>query len=200
MTADTDDSVQTLQHETQRLLGRCMLVLQQYERQLRAIVVHQEISGPINDLEGAINKRIATSARKTLGTMVGELLGSYLVNDDITKPATVATNSTEGGAALSMKIELGLSGADFARTKRGLKELVYLRNTLVHDFINQHDLQSVEGCRGANDELVAAYNRIERHFDELREWAEYIERARRQMLEEIREAMVNGIGVDGKEA
>lgn len=35
-----------LQREVQRLLGRCMLRLQQYERLLKAIVAHHELAGP----------------------------------------------------------------------------------------------------------------------------------------------------------
>ena len=36
-----------------------------------------------------------------------------------------------------------------------LKELVLLRNNLVHHFIDQHDLGSLDGCRSATDEAVA---------------------------------------------
>ena len=146
------------------------------------------IDPPLSTLEGTIDKRIAASARKTLGTLVGDLLGSYLVNDDITATADAESCLPEGSpASVSMKIELGLSGADFARTKTGLKELVLLRNNLIHDFINQYDLQSVDGCRGANDALVAAYSRINCHFEQLLEMAENIDSARRQMLEAIRQ-------------
>ena len=36
-----------LQREVQRLLGRCLLRLQQYERLLKALVAHHELAGPM---------------------------------------------------------------------------------------------------------------------------------------------------------
>jgi len=203
MTATPDESVQALQRETQRLLGRCMLRLQQYERLIKAMVAHHEISGPINDLETIKSARVEYFARKTLGILVGDLLGSYLVNDEINAPTDAEPILPEDSpASFSMKIEVGLSGADFARTKSGLKELVLLRNDLVHDFINRHDLQSVDGCRGANEALIAAYDRIDIHYEELRIWAEYMERARQKIADVnqqdvIQDMMFNGIAADG---
>ncbi len=147
--------------------------------------------------------RIATSARKTLGTLVGDLLGSYLVideNDEIEPPANAESILPEDAPfSCGMKIELGLSAANFARTKSGLKELVLLRNTLVHDFINQYDIQSVDGCRVAIDALIAAYIRIEHHFEELREWAEDLDRGRRQMLEIFQQDSFHEIVASGIE-
>jgi hypothetical protein len=45
-TPSTDEALQPLQREVQRLLGRCLLRLQQYERLMKAIVAHHDISGP----------------------------------------------------------------------------------------------------------------------------------------------------------
>ena len=39
-TLPTDGTLPTLQHEVQRLLGRCLLRLQQYERLIKAIEAH----------------------------------------------------------------------------------------------------------------------------------------------------------------
>ena len=39
-----DEALQTLQREVLRLLGRCLLRLQQYEQLMKAIVAHHEIS------------------------------------------------------------------------------------------------------------------------------------------------------------
>ena len=39
-----DEELQTLQREVQRMLGRCLLRLQQYEQLMKAIVAHHEIS------------------------------------------------------------------------------------------------------------------------------------------------------------
>ncbi len=72
----SDEALPALQREVQRLLGRCLLRLQQYENLTKAIVATHEISGPAHALETLQSARTAHTARKTLGTLVGDLLGS----------------------------------------------------------------------------------------------------------------------------
>lgn len=78
----TEESLQALQREVQRLLGRCLLRLQQYERLIKAIVAHHDIAGPAHALESIRAERIADTATKTLGTLVGYFVGSYVVTDE----------------------------------------------------------------------------------------------------------------------
>ena len=78
-----------------------------------------------------------------------------------------------------------------------------LRNSLVHHFIDEHDLWSLEGCRGAHKALLAAYSRIDQHFEQLRGWAEHMEQSRRLAdafvrSKEFRDLVINGIAPDGK--
>ena len=76
-----------------------------------------------------------------------------------------------------------------------------LRNTLVHHFIDQHDLWTLDGC-AAQDELGSAYTRIDQHFEQLRGWAEHMDQARRLAAEFVQsdvfhDLVVNGITPDG---
>ena len=77
-----DEELQTLQREVQRMLGRCLLRLQQYEQLMKAIVAHHEISASGLPLESNQAERIADAANKTLGTLVGTLLGTYVTNGE----------------------------------------------------------------------------------------------------------------------
>jgi hypothetical protein len=203
MTTLTDDGLRTPQREIQRLLGRCLLRLQQYERLIKAIVAHHEISGPPQALEAIRAARVAETARKTLGTLIGDLLGSYVVIHGNEPPPEDTINSSEDTASFSFRTQLGLSETDFARTENDLKELVTLRNSLVHHFIDEHDLWSLEGCRIAQDALLAAYSRIDQHFEQLRGWAEHMEQTRRLTdafvrSNEFRDLVINGIAPGGK--
>ena len=82
MTATTDiGDLQAPQWEVQRLLGRCLLRIQQYERLMKAIVAHHDLSGPAAALEAIRAARMQDVATKTLGTLVGQLFGSYVVTD-----------------------------------------------------------------------------------------------------------------------
>ncbi|WP_271952176.1 OST-HTH/LOTUS domain-containing protein [Ruegeria faecimaris] len=203
MTILDNEDLPTLQREVQRLLGRCMLRLQQYERLIKAMVAHHRFSGPIHDLERSRVAQIDDTARKTLGTLVGDLLGSYVIADEIDPPEEKTTNSPENVNWFAMQMALVLSDAEFIRVESELRSMVLLRNNLVHHFIDQHDLWSSDGCRGAQDALVTAYSCIDRNFGQLRKWAEGMAEMRQvfsKLLqsEEFRDVFVNGIAPDGK--
>jgi hypothetical protein len=201
MTAFSDDALQELQSEVQRLLGRCLLRLQQYERLIKAIIAQHEISGPVHDLERMQAARIGDSARKTLGTLVGDLFGSYIVANQIDSPLNAAADSLEDANSISIRTRIALSDADFVRTENGLRELVLLRNDLVHHFIDRYDLGSLDGCRRGRDALVATFSKIDQRFDELRMWAEDMRKLHGLMAQfvksdEFRDFVVIGISPD----
>jgi hypothetical protein len=175
----------------------------QQEVQIKAIVAHHKLSGSFHDLDRARAAQIDDTARKTLGTLVGDLLGSYVVAGAGGHPEETTTNSPENVNWFAMQITLGLPAAEFARVESELREMVLLRNNLVHHFIDQHDLRSPDGCRGAQDALVTAYNRVDHHFGQLQEWAEDMKKIRQTMSEllqseEFKDVFVNGTAPDGK--
>jgi hypothetical protein len=101
-----------------------------------------------------------------------------------------------------MQLHLELSDADFSRIGTELREFRDLLNDLVHNFIDQHDLWSVEGCNRARSALVAARLCIDQHYEQLKGWAEHMQHSGRQMLEllksnDFRELVFNGIAPDG---
>ncbi len=147
-------------------------------------------------------ERIAGSARKTLGTLVGELLGSYIVANQIDSPLEAEVDSQEAANSISLRFRTSLSEEDFVRTENGLKELVLLRNDLVHHFIERYDIGSLDGCRQGREALVDAFSKINHHFDELRTWAEDMLKLRGQAAQlvqsdEFLNLLLNGINPDG---
>ncbi|TMV10065.1 hypothetical protein FGK63_03110 [Ruegeria sediminis] len=197
MTAFPDNALKTHQNEVQRLLGRCLLRLQAYERLLKAVIAHHEISGPIHGLKAVRDTRTESAARKTLGTLVGDLFESNVVTHKIDTPNTMKIDFPENSVSYSSRVVLNLPDVEFARIESELKEFVTLRNNLVHHFIGQHDLGSLEGCRDGRDALVAAGDQINHHYEQLREWATDMQQCRRALAEflrsdEFREFLVNG--------
>lgn len=201
-TPPVDGELQASQREVRGLLGRCLLRLQQYEHLIKAIVAHHDIAGPAHALESIRAERIADAATKTLGTLVGYVVGSYVVTDEVDTSDEVTDKAANDVMSFRMRTHMSMSAEDYARTEADLKELVLQRNNLVHHFIDQHDLWSLEGCRGANDALLAAYSRIDEHFEQLRGWAEHMDQARRLTAEFVQsdafhDLVANGIAPDG---
>ncbi len=201
--ADSEqDDIAAPQREVQRLLGRCLIRLQQYERLLKAMVATQAISGTPQTLPQVLEARRAEASDKTMGTLIGRLLGSYIVREGSTPPDDTPDQAEES-SYFGFRMQFSMPPDSYAILKADLRELVSLRNTLVHHLIDQHDLWTVQGCLEAQAALVGAYGEIERHIEQLRTFAGHMDEARAAAAElmqtpEFREMVVNGIDPHGK--
>lgn len=198
MTRSTNDGFEERQLQVQRWLGRCMIRLQQYGRLLKAIVADNNISGPSRDLEAIRDARIRETNGMTLGTLVGQFIGTQLITDGADASPDMLKNIPDDVLAFGFHMHVMLSTDDYARAQDDLRELVTLRNNLVHHFIEQHDLRSMEGCNSAHAALVTAYARIDQCYQQLQTWEEWKIEARQQFAEFMKsdafhEALRNGI-------
>lgn len=194
------DPVPDLQRTVQRKLGRCMLQLQQYERLLKAMVAHSELSGPPEQLQAIRDEKVACAHKKTLGTLVGMLTESYLKLPDLADEPDQAEPIDQ--IWVSFRCQMELPEQRYAETKAALKELVDLRNELVHHFLQRFDLWGLDGCIAAEAYLDESYETIDGHYLTLRDWAKSMDEARQLMAsfmqtQEYRDAVINGIWLDG---
>lgn len=190
------------QHEVQRLLGRCLLRLQQYERLLKAMIAVQKLSGTPETLPHAIDARKAEASDKTLGTLVGRLMGDYIMKEGGELPDDTPNHPGDSNH-FGFRMQLNLPAESYEALKADLRELVTLRNTLVHHFIELHDLWTVDGCLRAQDALTRSYAEIDRHFEQLGTFADHMDAAREAAAEVMQspqflDMVVNGIGPDGQ--
>lgn len=200
---DSDQSdIAAPQREVQRLLGRCLLRLQQYERLLKAMVATQELSGTPQTFGQVLDARKADASDKTMGTLIRRLLDNYIVpmdSDDL----DCTPHGPDEALYFSFRTRLSLRKADYETLKSDLRELVALRNRLVHHLIDQHDLRTVDGCLRAAEDLLRAYSEIDRNFEQLRTFANDMDNAKRTAADlmqtpEFIDMVVNGIGPDGQ--
>ena len=185
MDDEPDEAAKAEQREVQRLLGRCILQLQRYERLLKALLSDREISGPVQQLRSAREQRETRIDRTTLGLLVQEFVGAYLVVGEAKDEPDTSDGAADGPATVSYRVTVAMSPDDHDRIARGLKELVALRNGLVHQFVEQHDLWSMAGCKRARAALEEAFQRIESHFQELVEIARTHDAARQAMAQHL---------------
>ncbi len=74
-----DAPLRTARDEVEHLFGQCILRLQAFELLLKSIVAGHHVSGSTSTWEDTRANRIAEVRRKTLGGLVGEIMGSVLV-------------------------------------------------------------------------------------------------------------------------
>lgn len=192
-----------LQREVQRLLGRCMLRLQQYELLMKALLASHELAGTVETLEAQQTARVERLADKSLGTLVKALFESYVVVEgqaqrDLIDDSKVPVDRI----SMAFRFSIAMPEERRAETKAAVDELVSMRNDLVHHLVERFDLWSDEGCQLASDHLMQCYERVDRHYAELRQWAEGMENARALSASFVnsdayRDMVVNGIAPDG---
>jgi hypothetical protein len=165
------DQVPELQREVQRLLGRCMLRLQQYERLMKSILVRHTIAGSVGEIETNGAARIEAFADKTLGTLVKALFESFVVVEGSDLPVNEDARTGAGRASFNLRFGISMSDVQRAQTKSAVEEVVKLRNELVHHLIERFDVQGIDGCKAASRYLMQSYDRINMHYEQLHQWA-----------------------------
>lgn len=167
------EDVTSEQHEVQRKMGRCLLRLQQYERLIKALVSDQEVSGIAHQIEEMRQRKGQALANRTLGHLLGVMTASCLSastspsdelpSDDPTPPPDAAW--------FRMRSFITMTPEAHAQTLVELRELVALRNDIVHHLIEKFDVWTLNGCRSAVAYLDESYLTIDRHFASLTSWA-----------------------------
>jgi hypothetical protein len=174
------EDVTSEQHEVQRKMGRCLLRLQQYEKLLKAITAHQCIEGPGDKLLSIRDQKVEDLKNKTLGHLVGVLTGSYLSveapqfeHDESDEPLGDVPSS----GWIRTRSTIAMSPDSYADTVRQLRELVSLRNDLVHHFIDKYNVWTLDGCRDAVAYLDETYLKVDSHYATLATWAKSMQDA-----------------------
>ncbi|UVM20057.1 OST-HTH/LOTUS domain-containing protein [Pseudomonas wadenswilerensis] len=201
VTTMPSDDVPAIQHIVQRKLGRCLLRLQQYERQLKAIVAHVELSGAADRLSIIREQKIAYAQNKTMGTLMGILTESFLTPPLPNEEESQIQANVGDQIGLRYGCRLEMTAEHYEAMKADLKELVDLRNKLVHHFIERFDLWSESGCQAADGFLEESYETINRHCLNLQCWVKTLFEARAKIASFIQsqslEDVFDGIRVDG---
>jgi hypothetical protein len=190
------------QQDVQRLLGRCLLRLQQYEGLLKALLARHHIAGPSSELEAIRQANADRFGTSTLGLLIGELFSTVLVPRGTERPVLPSEGASEMEASIGIRFGIEMEPEDHASLKASLKTFVDLRNDLVHHLLERFDLWTDEGCVNAVGHLETAYEAIDRHDQQLREWCQNFDESSQQvgawlMSDEARDFLVNGIDPNG---
>lgn len=191
-----------LQRNVQRLMGRCLLRLQQYERLMKAMLAHHEFGGPVDELETQRAARVEKFSNKSLGTLVKALFESYVVAEGTEKPVLEESKVPTDRISMSFQLRVEMAEERRAEVKAAIDDLVLMRNELVHHLIERFDVWTDQGCVAAAEHLNESYDRIDRHYEELRQWAASMDNARAHAAsfaqsEVFLDMVLNGISPDG---
>jgi hypothetical protein len=184
------DSATTLD-TVQRKLGRCLLRLQECELLLKSFVAHAEVTAPPAHLQVARNAKVASVQKKTMGTLTDDVLTSARTT------ATFSMPSNDQQALVRFKYQIELNAEQYEALDSAFKELVSLRNELVHHFLERFDVRSAEGCAAADTHLDECSKIFDGHYLTLLSFTEASKLARAKLAsvletQEFADAVIRG--------
>ncbi|WP_374488844.1 OST-HTH/LOTUS domain-containing protein [Zoogloea sp.] len=186
--------------DVQRKLGGCLLRLQQYEILLKDLVARSDVAAHPAQLQAVQDAQIASAHKKTLGGLVSMLTEQYLTVGE----GEDSRNAPQGDDTVwvSMRFQLELDASQYQATTAALKELVALRNELVHHFLQRFNIWEPQDCIAADAYLDASYQRIDGHYQTLLGWAQNMQEVRKRVAtymnsDAFENLLLNGIAPDG---
>jgi hypothetical protein len=191
------------QREVQRLHGRCLLRLQQYEKLFKWLLAHREVSVTAEGGQLRVDVPYKSVHSDTLGMLARTFSESYLKLDGA--PDAEGDTPAAAVSTLTIRTRMGMEVSEevFAGLTSELKVLVGLRNELVHHLIDRFDLGSEQGCADAIQHLEASYGQIDVRFAELQGWVrsqQEVAAHQAAFLQsaEFEDFLFNGIDPDGE--
>lgn len=193
-----------LQRVAQHKLGGCIWRLQQYERLLKAMVANTDLAGEPAQLQALRDARVGSVNKTTLGGLVTLFTGGYLRAEDEPAPAQETDDKSPGDKLwFSFQQRMEMTAERLEAITAELKELVELRNELVHHLLERFDLGQLDRCKAAVVYLDESRATIDRHYLTLRSWAEQMDNARALAAsfmnsDAFKDLLIDGIALDGQ--
>lgn len=189
------------QLSTQLLLGQCILKLQEYELLLKRLLKNVTFSGPAGEVQALRAEKGSSLQKKMMGELVGVLTTTFLTTAALGDNTYVSIAKPENVAWVETRIQIVFAEERYIAITDALKELVALRNELVHHFIKKFNLRTSEGCAEAEVFLSRSYTKIEENLQLLQTWCKTMAEAQVKLAtvfdDPTFQNFIDGISPDG---
>ncbi|WP_143054468.1 OST-HTH/LOTUS domain-containing protein [Massilia timonae] len=168
---------------------------------MKRILPYAVVSGEPEGLSASLAATSSSLQNSMLGNLVGALTKTFLTTETVDDKDLDVQADIGDTAWVTLRTQVVLDAQRYQEAKAALKELVTLRNELIHHFIEQHDLKSDEGSKKAEAYLEHSYIRIEGHLLMLRAWTSALVHAHTVMASVVQDSvfedLIDGIAPDG---
>lgn len=154
-----------------QLLGRCLVRVQEVELLLKRLLAVRTFGGTVEELEENLAARHADYRTNTLGTLVKEVLGSYLVSETYEHPE-VPEPSRSSGVYVHFHNVVTLSDERLLEMRQLFTLFVSTRNDVVHHLAELFQLGTPDGLTQAHEFLTGFEKCLDEVCAESKAWAE----------------------------
>ncbi|WP_445367110.1 hypothetical protein ACH5Y9_18385 [Methylomonas sp. BW4-1] len=146
---EQEPDIHAIRDEVFRKIGRNVVNFQKIEQMLKYLIVRGNLSGYKSELNQILESRQALANRKTLGTLVGELVENAFNRSSESSEPDIKPKDPYIHFRFFVEAD-----AEFYEEKRQeLKRLVEERNELIHHLLPKFNQDSLESCLEINDYL-----------------------------------------------
>ena len=185
----SEDEVKELRDVAFRKIGRNLVNFQQFERALKLIIVRSDLRGYASEAAKILRDKDKDIDRKPLGWLVKNFFDTLYSN-----------HSSQDGQAherdeawMSISLRIKSNKESIRHRRRQLRELVEERNLLVHRLWPDFDPESTESCEKLIRLLDEQVDRLEPHYESLRDILGNMHAAQQEILKlleaELRETV-----------
>lgn len=176
-TVNEDKQLEEAKDQVLRSIGRNMLLFQQMEQALKALVSVSSISGYLSEFKSKQDSKRESVKTQTMGQLVGQYIenNSPEQNDNNDEPENVK----EPYISLSFRIETDIE--NHTKQKALMASIVEDRNNLIHHFLPTFVPTSISSCIAAQKRLDEQANRVRTEVNNFRAILKSFDQGRRLM-------------------
>lgn len=147
-------------------------------------------------------QRAKNLSGQTLGQLANLLFASFVVPEGFERELLPEDKTPTDQVYIAREVRMTMQSEQLAQTKLAVRELVDLRNELVHHLLSRFSLCDEQGCIDAIAYLEDSYLRIDARYQELRRWLWVVHKGAEAAVsfmqsETFHDLIVNGINPDG---
>lgn len=179
-----------------RVLGKCLVQAQAVELLLKRLLAVRTFGGTVEELEEQLAARHADYKTNTLGTLVKEVLGSYLVPESYEHPEAPEPPPSSR-VYMHFHNVLTMSDERLVEMKQLFTFLVSTRNDTVHNLAELFPLRTADGLTQALEFLGGFERCLDEVWAEVKAWAEAHDKSRELASQFMREPEFEKLLFDG---
>lgn len=157
--------LQDLVNDILRKIGRNIMLFQELEHLLKAVIAGGNISGYVSEIKDIKTKQEEAVKKQTMG----QLVGLFIENNVPDYEANFEEPEELKEAHISINFRIDSSPERYAAKKESLAKLVNERNELVHHLLPRFDTKSKTSCDELSKQLDSQSEIIRNEIKELRE-------------------------------
>ena len=177
------EDIEELKNEVLRKIGRNVVLYQQFEVMLKFLVTHGNFSGYVCDLEKIKEQKKAKVMKHTLGQVAGEFLEN--THGEYKETEKELPELPEKIMHMSFSFKIQSDENLYLQKKENLAKIIQERNELIHQFVLNFNLNTIESLIQAESYLDAKREALLPELENAKQYLKALDEVRKEFAKFI---------------